>query len=124
MRRRCVQFILVLPLLVSVGLPWVALQSAAWAGMMADYARTLSLTEAAAKTFDGEEPCELCLAAARGQSSEDDPGSANNGVKLEWMPHEASIALRAPVVSELPRRLESLSPNGVLPPNPPPPERA
>jgi len=121
-RRRCVQFILVLPLIVAVGLPWVALQSAAWVGMLTDYARTLSLSEAAARTFDGDAPCKLCVAAAQGQSSEDEPGSASAGVRLEGMPEDASVFLASPVVSE-PRRLTVFPDSpGTSPPNPPPPE--
>lgn len=50
--RKCLQLPLILTLIVAIGLPWVALQSAAWASMFVSFAQTHSLKEAAAKTFN------------------------------------------------------------------------
>ncbi len=122
MRGNSVQFLLTPLLIVGIGLPWVALQSAAWAGMLVSYARDLSLTEAAAKTFDGKNPCELCLAAARGQSAEDEPGTPQFSGRFEGLPDEALLELSAPRIAGLPRREMILLPRNLQPPPFPPPE--
>ena len=38
---------------------WLALQSVAWLGMLADYSRGATLITAIEKTFDGEHPCSV-----------------------------------------------------------------
>lgn len=55
---------------VSLGLQWAVLQGVAWTGMLISYARDASLIEAVAKTFDGDHPCPLCKAVAKGQQQE------------------------------------------------------
>ena len=124
MRRRRLQFILTLPLIAVIGFPWVALQSAAWAGMLANYAQSLSLPEAAAKTFDGKAPCQLCLAAARGLAGDDAPETTSSGAKFEWLSSSATVENHAPVVADLSRRTESISSCDSLSPPPPPPRLA
>jgi hypothetical protein len=51
---------IVCALCFSIGGHWAALQSVAWATMIVDYSRHVSLAEAVKQTFDGEHPCDLC----------------------------------------------------------------
>jgi hypothetical protein len=60
----------IIALCFSLGLHWLALQSVAWTTMLAANARHAPLSEAVAKTFDGEHPCSLCHAVAAGKKSE------------------------------------------------------
>lgn len=60
----------VLLLIVSVGGHWAFLQSVAWATMLARFSQSMSLTQAAEYTFDGQHPCALCCAVKEGQKSE------------------------------------------------------
>lgn len=50
---------------------WAMLQSVAWAGMVKNFSRTGSLTEAVSKTFDGKHPCSMCKKIAAAQSHEE-----------------------------------------------------
>jgi hypothetical protein len=55
----------------SIGLHWVVLQSAAWAGMIVSYSvREGSLVTGLSQTFDAEHPCALCDAVAFGMKQE------------------------------------------------------
>ena len=49
---------------------WLALQSLAWTEMLVAYSRDAQLTEAVAKTFDGQHPCGLCVRIEQGKKSE------------------------------------------------------
>ncbi len=60
-----------LALVLSLGLHWAVLQSAAWVGMVVVYSQDGSLGEALEKTFDGEHPCPLCKMVESGTSSDD-----------------------------------------------------
>lgn len=65
---------ILLALVLSLGLHWTVLQSAAWVGMIVSYSQDGSLGEALTKTFDGEHPCELCLMIDRGTSAGSEAG--------------------------------------------------
>lgn len=67
--RRGGQIAVVLALCLSVGLHWCILQSIAWAGMVVNYARDTSISEAIQKTFDGKHPCALCKAIQKGKQA-------------------------------------------------------
>jgi hypothetical protein len=47
-------------LFLLVGGPWALVQAVAWGTMIMDFSKQGSVTEAVAKTFDGEHPCALC----------------------------------------------------------------
>jgi hypothetical protein len=64
------RLVLVLLLLTITGGQWALLQSAAWAGMLANHLRSQSIATAMAQTFDGEHPCPICKAIAQGKRSE------------------------------------------------------
>ena len=58
--RKIASLCISLALFLVMGGPWAVLQTVAWTKMMVDYSRGASVTEAVAKTFDGEHPCNLC----------------------------------------------------------------
>jgi len=58
--RKIASLCISLTLFLVIGGPWAVLQAVAWTKMMVDYSRGASVTEAVAKTFDGEHPCNLC----------------------------------------------------------------
>lgn len=58
-------------LMISIGVPWAALQSVAWVGMAVTYSlETGSLSQGLSDTFDGEHPCPLCKAVAQGTNQD------------------------------------------------------
>ena len=77
---------------------WAMLQSVAWAGMVKDFSRTGSLTEAVSKTLDGRHPCSLCKKIAQAKSSEESEERAPVNVKAE---KKAEVFLKS-TGSELP----------------------
>jgi hypothetical protein len=59
--KKAVKVIVVSALMLSIGLHWVALQTAAFIGMAFNYtAASGSLVQGVEETFDGDHPCELC----------------------------------------------------------------
>lgn len=71
MLRQLARFLLVAALMFSIGLHWVVLQSAAWAGMLVSYSvREGSFIAGMSQTFDAEHPCALCGAVAFGMDQE------------------------------------------------------
>jgi hypothetical protein len=71
MLRQLARTLLVAALMFSIGLHWVVLQSAAWAGMIVSYSvREGSLITGMSQTFDAEHPCSLCGAVAFGMQKE------------------------------------------------------
>ena len=68
---RLSQTLVVAALVVSIGLHWAVLQSAAWVGMAVAYTvEKGSLSEGLSDTFDGEHPCPLCKAVKKGAEAE------------------------------------------------------
>lgn len=74
---------------------WAMLQGVAWAGMVKDFSRTGSLTEAVGKTFDGKHPCAMCKKIASARTHEE---KAPVTVKAD---KKAEVFVKAPG-SELP----------------------
>ncbi len=71
MLRRAARLLLVAILMFSIGLHWIVLQSAAWAGMIVTYAvQEGSLIDGVSQTFDNAHPCPLCCAIKQGRQSE------------------------------------------------------
>lgn len=60
---RIARALIVTALVISIGLHWAVLQSAAWMSMAVAYTvRTGSVVEGLSDTFDGEHPCPMCSA--------------------------------------------------------------
>jgi hypothetical protein len=71
---RVLHSFLVAVLMISIGLHWAVLQSAAWVGMAVAYSvEKGSVVEGLSDTFDGDHPCPLCKAVEKGVSSEQQP---------------------------------------------------
>src|SRR6188768_3978782 len=58
------------------GAHWLALQTAAWTGMLVSRSQSATVSEAVRTTFDGDHPCPLCQAVEEGQQREKDQESA------------------------------------------------
>ncbi len=71
MLRQLARTLLIAALVFSIGLHWVVLQSAAWAGMLVSYSvREGSFIAGVSQTFDAEHPCALCGAVWAGTQKE------------------------------------------------------
>jgi hypothetical protein len=71
---RVLHSLLVAALMISIGLHWAVLQSAAWVGMAVAYSvEKGSVVEGLSDTFDGDHPCPLCKAVEKGVESEQQP---------------------------------------------------
>ncbi|MBS0659076.1 MAG: hypothetical protein JSR82_12615 [Verrucomicrobia bacterium] len=55
----------------ATGAHWALLQSMAWLRMLAVYAQDRPIAQAVAETFDGEHPCELCVAIKEAKKQEE-----------------------------------------------------
>ena len=113
--------LLIALLLAASGAHWGALQSVAWTRMLADNLRTVSFTEAVARTFDGQHPCSICKVIASAKKSEKKAEFSQPLTKLEFPLTAQSLPLVAPSRFQLVRMtnelVESLSQQ---PPTPPP----
>ena len=72
-----------LALVLSLGLHWTVLQSAAWVGMVVAYSKDASFGEALEKTFDGEHPCALCKMVETGSQSDDENDKQTASAKIK-----------------------------------------
>lgn len=108
--RPAARVLTVLLLVLSLGLHWALLQTAAWAGMLVAYAQDGNLQAAITKTFDGEHPCPLCKAIEKGRSEEQrqDRKAPRSGLKLEpalaWESTAFSFVLDRPPLLPAPSR--------------------
>ena len=103
---------------------WAALQSIAWARMVADYAQGESLVAAIEKTFDGDHPCDLCKQVASGRAQEQKLPVAKSIVKLDAV-LMAKVSVPAPRIVDL--EYSVFAPTAVergSAPQSPPPRRA
>jgi hypothetical protein len=83
-RHRVAQATVALSLILTVGGHWFFLQSVAWAGMFAKFSQSCSVTEALVKTFNGKNPCKLCLTVQQGKKSEQKQETINVETKLDF----------------------------------------
>ena len=100
---------------------WLALQSVAWIGMIAENARGETLVVAIEKTFDGAHPCSLCRVVKDGREQERKQEVAKLILKLDAVLSAASL-LPSPVVTDWsyrPFALVALARTN-SPPTPPP----
>jgi hypothetical protein len=88
-------------LVVTTGAHWAVLQTVAWTTMLTANLRTHSVTEAVARTFDGEHPCALCKAVAAGKKSEKKSEFTLQLNKFEFPPAAKHFVLVAPGRFEL-----------------------
>jgi hypothetical protein len=81
--RQVGQWLLIGTLLVSMGGHLALLQGVAWTRMLVDYSSKESLSEAVAKTFDGEHPCEMCKMVKKTKSDEEKKPLVKTEMKLD-----------------------------------------
>lgn len=114
-----------LALVLSLGLHWAVLQSAAWVSMVVVYSQDASLGEALEKTFDGEHPCPLCKIVESGTKSDDQDSRKAEVTKVKKLDLmlAAVESLVVPVSKDVPDYLPPslrLSLREDSPPLPPP----
>ena len=119
-RRACI----VLALVLSLGLHWTVLQSAAWVGMVVAYSKNATLGEALEKTFDGAHPCPLCKVVEAGaKSDQDESKQAKSGAikKLDLMIASIeTLVFAKPDAPDHPLLVERPMSRAETPPVPPP----
>ena len=113
--------LLIVALLGATGAHWAALQSVAWATMLADNARVASLTEALGKTFDGKHPCPICKKIAQGRQSEKKSDFQTELKKLDFFNQQPAFCFNPPGHFTLAGQSTALAPwLSRTPPVPPP----
>ncbi len=124
MLRRLARTLLIAALVFSIGLHWVVLQSAAWAGMLITYSvQQCSLLTGISQTFDNEHPCPLCCAVKKGtQSEKNDTRQVDQKKKIDLTLLAASSIRLSPPAPRLTRNdvEETASQLPHRPPFPPP----
>jgi hypothetical protein len=85
--QRAGQILLIVAILAATGSHWMVLQSVAWTGMLAKNLRTNPIREAVERTFNGKNPCELCLEIAKGRQAENE-----SEFRIDWKKLEFSYA--------------------------------
>ena len=121
MFQRLPRLLMAVALACSVGLHWSFLQSLAWTAMLADNLTTTSFSVAVQHTFDGQHPCALCKAIAKGRKSEKKSDALLSLKKFEALSRSVAFALSPPAsfpTIAAPRAL--LEPLTHAPPKPPP----
>jgi len=120
-REKLTRSVVVVTLTLSLGLHWTFLQSVAWVGMVLNYSQTAPLKQALVKTFDGKNPCHLCLFVAQAKESEKKETAQKPVTKLEFFLVSHAIKIYPPVVDPLRfAPLNSAPSRSEAPPFPPP----
>ncbi len=68
---RIMTLMMALALFMAIGGPLALLQGVAWVGMVHDFSKTGTLSQAIAKTFDGHHLCPLCKKIVRARAIEE-----------------------------------------------------
>jgi hypothetical protein len=80
--RYIAKLLVVSALMIQIGAPWMLVQGVAWVNMAVTYSLDEgSVGRGLVKTFDGEHPCQLCKAVAKGKQSEKKPLSPLKEIK-------------------------------------------
>ena len=121
MFRRLPRILVTIALACSVGLHWSLLQSVAWTTMLVGNLKSLSLSQAVVRTFDGKHPCALCKEIAKGKRSEKKSEFPLQLKKFEFLTAQAQFIFTAPTHFWL-FVAEGYCPKSVpfAPPTPPP----
>jgi len=95
-RKRFPRILIALALASSIGLHWPVLQVVAWTGMVISYSQEAPITEAMARTFDGEHPCKLCKQIAKEKRSEKKSEYKSELYELKFRYAPVAFIFRAP----------------------------
>jgi hypothetical protein len=112
---------MILALCLSLGLHWLALQSVAWTTMLVANARHAPLSEAVARTFDGNHPCDLCHAVATGKKSEKKSDLPSTIAKMDLICTTRTLTCLPPWAPYVYARTRSAIPKRFQAPPVPPP---
>ncbi|MBX7207016.1 MAG: hypothetical protein K1X78_01785 [Verrucomicrobiaceae bacterium] len=112
-------------LVLSLGLHWTLVQSAAWVSMVVTYSKDATIGEALEKTFDGAHPCPLCKMVDAGARSDRDNKSKQSKAgaikKIEMaLVVVETLVLPKPAVPECPVTADRAVKRSEVPPVPPP----
>ncbi|MBI2386376.1 MAG: hypothetical protein HYV14_10230 [Elusimicrobia bacterium] len=124
--RKLLRLLLVASVLYGTGAHWVALQSAAWASMIAARAGESSLAEVVSSTFSGEKPCRMCRIVEKGAKAEQGPSILRSSPGLDLavsavsdpravLPARTPAVLSSPFGASRPSRPVVPPPKTVLP---------
>lgn len=83
-------------LVLATGGHWFFLQSIAWVQMTVNFARQDTLTVALQKTFDGQNPCDLCKMVKRGKAAEEKREKQMPQLKFDFQLVTGSCELISP----------------------------
>lgn len=108
------------------------LQGLAWSQMIISYSAESGWIEGARQTFDGEHPCQLCVAIADAKQKDSEPANQgpqrrgmDSGLELKPCPLSSPLVVTEPTLTDHPQGHGSHSPTleGSLHsgPEPPPP---
>jgi len=90
-----------LALFIIIGGPWTVLQTIAWAKMVVEYSRDISVGEALSKTFDGNHPCGMCEKISKVRSEERKSPALVFQIKKDGsFTSSKSVSLTLPIVTE------------------------
>lgn len=97
-------------LMVSIGAPWAFLQTAAWVSMAVEYSvREGSIVSGLSQTFDGNHPCELCKAAAKGAATQPEQESEKRAPTTEKM--HLILMVRSITLGRMPGEVQEVEPS-------------
>jgi len=119
---RVIRHVAAVLLVLALGLHWMVLQSVAWTSMLVQHAQNEPIRVALVKTFNGENPCQLCKVVAEGAQTEKQQERLSSIKKLEMSLASDRIGLTwddasGTAVVAAPR---SLTTRTTSPPTPPP----
>ena len=121
MRQRRVKLFVVPLLVLSLGLHWAVLQTVAWTGMFLNFVADTSISEAVVKTFNGENPCDLCLLIKESKQPSQDDTAATAKLKFDGVVVDKAVRLFPPGATyELTQVVRAWNARSPAPPKPPP----
>lgn len=121
MFRRIGRVVVIVALCLSIGSYWALLQSVAWAGMLVENSRHFSLSEAVARTFDGEHPCDLCKRVQQSKKESEPKQNAPAAKKFDLRVVTSGCVLFPPCDFEVQRAGSERAQARIdAPPSPPP----
>lgn len=83
--RPAIRCFIALTVALSLGAHWIVLQSVAWANMLLTYTATDGIAQGVVRTFNGENPCNICVIVAEGKEQEREERAVNPDVKLDGL---------------------------------------
>lgn len=121
---QCAQrWMLIICLLSISGGQWAMLRTVAWTSMTWKNAESLSTWQAISKTFDGSDPCKICLWLAKEKQSPQSPVAFAYSQFLQdfLLSQDQSLSVSSPCVEAFSLKQNDILCESQSPPEPPPP---